>query len=194
MAYNHNDHLDTKLNKIIHVYQAKCMLIVIGVFLFKTSGLYHDGPSGRWRWVDGSELVLNKTSPWPWQNIPPAYTTEKNCAEVTYTGKWSSTDCRRNVSYVCEVQASESTFYSCQWHPERTKHQIFQELPHIPNFRNLESMCVLNWVTGAQRLMGYSIDRCALTSAFWLKSQNTCFDVPFYILYFSSDLIACHVI
>ncbi|XP_072021193.1 uncharacterized protein [Amphiura filiformis] len=79
-------------------------------------GLYHDGPGGQWRWVDGSELVINRSAgwPWPWNGRQPSYITGQNCAEITYTGKWSSTDCDRNFSYVCEVQANGE----CYNHPQ----------------------------------------------------------------------------
>lgn len=73
-------------------------------------GLYHDGSAGRWRWVDGSDLVINHTVGLPWNEGEPhasEVNAEEECAEITFPGRWSNTDCEREFSYVCEVQTSK---------------------------------------------------------------------------------------
>ncbi|XP_038045378.1 uncharacterized protein LOC119719966 [Patiria miniata] len=69
-------------------------------------GLYHEAPSGVWKWVDGSTLMNGA-----WKSGEPNNLNGlRNCAEIDTHARWSNTDCSRNFSYVCEIQENGECF------------------------------------------------------------------------------------
>ncbi|XP_022087088.1 uncharacterized protein LOC110977355 [Acanthaster planci] len=69
-------------------------------------GLYHETPSGVWKWVDGSTLTNDVWRP----GEPTNLSGRKKCAEIDSGARWSNKDCNRNFSYVCEIQENSECF------------------------------------------------------------------------------------